>query len=80
MSGCAHSNDCEMLVSPGELCPVDRAGTDHAHEDLEHTKITEFDAGLRAPVKVADPKLPSVDEEETHNLTHLPSDRGVTIA
>ena len=84
MSGCAHSNDCEMLVSPGELCPVDGAGTDHAHEDLEHTKITEFDceeeAGSRAPVKVADPKLPSAEEEETHNLTRLPSDRGVTIA
>ena len=35
MSGCAHSNDCEMHVSPGELCPVDGAGTDHAQEDLE---------------------------------------------
>ena len=73
MSGCAH---CEMPVSPGELCPVDGAGTDHAHEDLEHTKITEFDceeeAGSRAPVKVADPKLPSAEEVETHNLTHLP--------
>ena len=73
MSGCAHSNDCEMPVSPGELCPVDGAGTDH--EDLEHMKITEFDceeeAGSRAPVKVADPKLPSAEEVETHNLTHL---------
>ena len=76
MSGCAHSNDCEVPVSPGELCPVDVAGTDHAHEDLKHTKITEFDceeeAGSRAPVKVADPKLPSAEEVETHNLTHLP--------
>ena len=62
MSGCAHSNDCEMPVSPGELCPVDGAGTDRAHEDLKHTKITEFDceeeAGSRAPVKVADPQTP----------------------
>ena len=39
MSGYAHSNDCEMLVSPGELCPVDGAGTGHAHEDQEHMKI-----------------------------------------
>ena len=76
MSGCAHSNDFEMLVSYGELCPVDGAVTDHAHEDLEHTKITEFDceeeAGSRAPVKVADLKLPSAEEVGTHNLTHLP--------
>ena len=76
MSGCAHSNDCEMPVSPGELCPVDGVETDHAHEDLEHTNITEFDceeeAGSRALVKVADPKLPSAEEVEIHNLTHLP--------
>ena len=72
MSGCAHSNDYEMLVSPGELCPVDGAGTDHAQEDLEPEFDYEEEAGSRALVKVADPKLPSAEEVETHNLTHLP--------
>ena len=37
-SGCAHSNDSEMHVSRGELCPVDGAATGHAQ-----MKITEFD-------------------------------------
>ena len=72
MSGCAHSNDYEMPVSPGELCPVDGAGTDHAQEDLEPEFDCEEEAASRAPVKVADPKLPSAEEVETHNLTHLP--------
>ena len=26
MSGCAHSNDYDMPISPGELCPVDEQG------------------------------------------------------
>ena len=34
--------------------------------------IPEEDAGVRKPVKVADPKLPTQTEIDEHNLTHLP--------
>ena len=39
--------------------------------------MTEFDVeeetGTRVPVKAADPKLPTPEEVDTHNLTHLPN-------
>ena len=44
----------------------------HAQEDLELEFDCEEEAGSRAPVKVADPKLPCGEEAESHNLTHLP--------
>ena len=44
--------------------------------ELEQSMAEDFDAGeesgLRTPLKVADPKLPSAEEVEAHNLTHLP--------
>ena len=66
----------EKSVSSGELCPVEGSVLDNAGEKLEPMKVTEFDVqeetGPRVPVKAADPKLPTPEEVDTHNLTHLP--------
>ena len=39
-------------------------------------EVTEFDAeeeaGTRVPLKTADPRLPTAEEIDAHNLTHLP--------
>ena len=59
------------------MCPVEGVVPGEGErEDPEHLEVKEFDAdeesGQRAPIKVADPKLPSAEEIEAHNLTHLP--------
>ena len=76
MSNCTFCGRDEKLVSPGELCPVEGSVLDNAGEKLEPMKVTEFDVqeetGTRVLVKAADPKLPTPEEVDTHNLIHLP--------
>ena len=50
--------------------PHGLAQEDVGLEDKEYGGEEDF--GLRVPLKVADPKLPSAEEVEAHNLTHLP--------
>ena len=47
-----------------------------AEKGDSESQLQEFkgddEAGARVPVRIADPRLPSADEIEQHNMTHLP--------
>ena len=48
---------------------------DHDHELIKEVNDVEGDeaqAGVRRPIKINDPKLPSKEEIEEHMTTHLP--------
>ena len=42
----------------------------------DDSELKEYEAddepGVRAPVRIADPRLPSADEVDQHSWTHLP--------
>ena len=70
----------DMPVRPEELCPVEGEALGKGEVDAENgdseSQLQEFkeddEAGARVPVRIADPRLPSADEIEQHNMTHLP--------
>ena len=87
--GCSYRE----LVSPGELCRVEGAApagegdlecASREDERREETDVKEFveegESGARVPLKAADPRLPSAEEVEAHNLTHFPTGHDVSIA
>ena len=73
----------DMPVRPEELCPVEGEALGKGEVDEENeengdseSQLQEFkkddEPGARVPVRIADPRLPSADEIEQHNMTHLP--------
>ena len=47
----------------------------------EYDEVEDLQRGERVPVRVQDPKLPTPQEVDEHNLTHLPYiDRGAVTA
>ena len=53
-------------------CLVVGPGASSGHQGLEVNQYEEEQHGCRKPKKVQDPMMPSPDEVEEHNLTHIP--------
>ena len=57
----------------GEALGKGEVDAENGDSESQLQKFQEDDeAGARIPVRIADPRLPSADEIEQHNMTHLP--------
>lgn len=59
------------LEEEGEAV-IAAGGSEEEHVDLEFEADQDAEVGKRAPVKLADPRLPSEEDIRNHELTHLP--------